>query len=227
MGKYMKKSKIAGDTAVMEVSHQSTLGARTRDAKTLALQRLRKTNPSRSPAQVVASTPDVSSFSYLQLRSRRLEKFRPPVSNETKQKQRGKESCCREEKKSEGCFGKSREIVVGVGLCCETDEASLGENNLDFELRDRSTRESTPCSLMKDSETMATPGSTTSRRRSSPSTHQRECNGVQSFPTTHEIDEFFACAEQQHQQQFIEKYNFDIVNDLPLPGRYEWVQVIP
>ena len=136
MGKYMKKSKIAGDIAVMEVSNQSTF--RTRVAKTLALQRLQKTTPSRSPPQVIASTPYVSSFSYLQLRSRRVEKLSLPVSNETKQKQQGKEISCREEKKkSEGCFGKNRDMVVGVGLCCETDEASFGENNLDFELRDR------------------------------------------------------------------------------------------
>ncbi|XWS31288.1 hypothetical protein CRYUN_Cryun23aG0064500 [Craigia yunnanensis] len=232
MGKYMKKSKITGDIAVMEVSHQSTFGSRTRAAKTLALQRLQKTIPSPSPAQVVASSPDVSSFSYLQLRSRRLVKLPSPVSNETKQKQQGKESNFREEKKndekkSEGCFGKNREIVLGVGLCCETQEASFGENNLDFELRDRSTRESTPCSLIKDSETVATPGSTT-RLRSSPSTYRRGWNDVQrSIPTTHEMEEFFACAEKQQQRQFIEKYNFDIVNDLPLPGRYEWVQVSP
>lgn len=156
----MKKSKIAGDIlAVMEVSHQSTMGGRTRtrDAKTLALQRLQlKTNPSRSPAPnlVASSTPeeeeDVSSFSYLQLRSRRLEKLPPPVSNQSKLKQQGKESSsCREEKKmkkkkngdnrSKGCFGKTREMVVELemGICCETDDASFGENNLDFQLRDR------------------------------------------------------------------------------------------
>ncbi|XVE72771.1 hypothetical protein DITRI_Ditri11bG0065500 [Diplodiscus trichospermus] len=232
MGKYMKKSKITGDIAVMEVSHQSTLGSRTRAAKTLALQRLQKTNPSPSPARVVASTPDVSSFSYLQLRSRRLKKLPSPVSNETKHKQQGKESSFREEKNngekiSEGCSENNREIILGVGVCCETEETSFGENNLDFELRDRSARESTPCSLIKDSEAITTPGSTT-RLRSSPSTHRRGWNDVQrSIPTTNEMEEFFACAEQQQQQKFTEKYNFDIVNDLPLPGRYEWVQVIP
>nr|GMD22163.1 cyclin-dependent kinase inhibitor 3-like [Ipomoea batatas] len=45
------------------------------------------------------------------------------------------------------------------------------------------------------------------------------------MPSAEEIDEFFAYAEQQQQRRFIEKYNFDIVNDLPLPGRYEWVRV--
>lgn len=139
----MKKSKGTGDKAVMEVSQQSNLGSRTRAAKTLALQRLQKKPPSPSPPQVVASTPDVSSFSYLHLRSRLLEKLPSPASTETKQKHKGKESGCREEekkngdKKSGGCFGQNRDMVVGVGLCRDTEEASFGENNLDFEPRDR------------------------------------------------------------------------------------------
>ncbi|GMI85702.1 inhibitor/interactor with cyclin-dependent kinase, KIP-RELATED PROTEIN 3 [Hibiscus trionum] len=208
----MKKSKIAGDIAVMEVSHQSTMGSRTRAAKTLALQRLSKTP---SPAHAVGLNPDVSSFSYLQLRSRRLEKSASPVSNKTKQKQEGKKNGGKE---SEGCFG-NREIVFGVGICRgTTDETCFGE------LRDRSTMESPSCSLIKDFETIPAPGSTT-KPRSSPSTHRR---GPERFiPAAQEMEEFFACAEQQQQWQFIEKYNFDIVNDLPLPGRYEWVKLIP
>lgn len=71
----MKKSKLSGDIAVMEVSRQSSPGLRTRAAKTLALQRLNKS----SSQSAVASSPRavLSSSSYLQLRSRRLEK--PPV----------------------------------------------------------------------------------------------------------------------------------------------------
>lgn len=45
-------------------------------------------------------------------------------------------------------------------------------------------------------------------------------------PTTNEVDEFFALAEKQQQALFMEKYNFDVVNDVPLPGRYEWVPVL-
>ncbi|KAK4407336.1 Cyclin-dependent kinase inhibitor 3 [Sesamum angolense] len=44
---------------------------------------------------------------------------------------------------------------------------------------------------------------------------------LRSIPTAHEMEEFFTRAEQPQQRHFIEKYNFDIVNDLPLPGRYE------
>ncbi|PPD78311.1 hypothetical protein GOBAR_DD24765 [Gossypium barbadense] len=163
----MKKSKITGDVAVMEVSHRSTMGSRTRAAKTLALQRLSKTT---QVTQVVGSNQDVSSLSYLQLRNR-------------------------------------REIVLEVGICCGTEQA------MDFELRDRSTRESTPCSLTKDLKTIPSPGLVN--------------DVLQSVPSTQEMEEFFVYAEQQQHRRFIEKYNFDIVNDLPLQGRYDWVKIIP
>ncbi|GLU07914.1 hypothetical protein SLE2022_248530 [Rubroshorea leprosula] len=255
MGKYMKKSKITGDIAVMEVP-QSTLGVRTRAAKTLALQRIQKT----SPSPQVVSNPDASSLCYLQLRSRRLEKQPSGVSCETSKKQGQKEGCRVDSRNSEQkaktrvgsrlrmvsvgtetdgsvSVPTSVEVEVGEGccdknrgreeFCCETEEASFGENNLDFEGRDRSTRESTPCSLIRNSDTIATPGSTT-RRSSSSTAYRGGGNDVQRFiPTANEMEEFFAYAEQQQQRQFIEKYNFDIVNDLPLPGCYEWVQVIP
>ncbi|MFQ6627310.1 hypothetical protein Gotur_005943 [Gossypium turneri] len=206
----MKKSKITGDVAVMEVSHRSTMGSRTRAAKTLALQRLSKTT---QVTQVVGSNQDVSSLSYLQLRNRRLEKLASPVSSKTKQRQEEKESGFREEeegknggKKNKGCFG-NREIVLEVGICCGTEQA------MDFELRDRSTRESTPCSLTKDLKTIPSPGLAN--------------DVLQSVPSTQEMEEFFVYAEQQQHRRFIERYNFDIVNDLPLQGRYDWVKIIP
>lgn len=79
MGKYMKKDKIIREVAVMEIPRQSSYGVRTR-ARTLALQRLHKPNP--DPA------------SYLELRSRRLEK--PFVATTA----RAKEAC--KEKSSPG-----------------------------------------------------------------------------------------------------------------------------
>lgn len=265
MGKYMKKSKISGDVAVMEVSvsPQSSLGVRTR-AKTLALQKLqqqqKQENQNQSPS--VEPDPDTSSLYYLQLRSRRLEK--PPLRNDVAKKQSQSEAeslekprgCCREsrrramdsrpnsrlsvgssldsgwaesverkEKDGEGCFGNfGNEAEYGSDLGVE---ASFGENNLEFEARDRSTRESTPCSFIRESNTIGTPGSTT-RRTSSVATHRRVRNDMQrNIPTTLEMEEFFAQHEQEQQRIFLEKYNFDITSDLPLPGRYEWEQVIP
>ncbi|XP_028777093.1 cyclin-dependent kinase inhibitor 7-like [Neltuma alba] len=41
-----------------------------------------------------------------------------------------------------------------------------------------------------------------------------------------EIEEFFAMAEKYEQKRFAEKYNYDIVKDMPLQGKYEWVRLI-
>ncbi|KAA8550636.1 hypothetical protein F0562_002320 [Nyssa sinensis] len=250
MGKYMQKAKITGEVAVMEVS-QTSLGVRTR-AKTLALQRLQRTT-----AQPPTTTPPNPESSYLQLRSRRLQK--PPLLNHTKknhQQESRQKECCRQNlnpdldcnsnlrlssvksasvgsinssNKEEGLSGNNRTLRFKVHETEECKdlgiEASFGENNLDFEGRERSTRESTPCSLIRDSDTIGTPGSTM-RLISSTAVSRRIQNVMQrNFPTAHEMEEFFTCAEQHEQRLFIEKYNFDVVNDLPLPGRYEWVRV--
>ncbi|OAY34752.1 cyclin-dependent kinase inhibitor 3 [Manihot esculenta] len=238
MGKYMNKSKITGDVALMDLSQSTTLGVRTR-AKTLALQRLQPPSPSASP------NLDTSSFSYLQLRSRRLEKPQllqeakrnPDSSSGKKLNSKGSSRLSKSSMKVVGdCDGGEEEVCFSnkgevLGLKCEAEdlglEGSFGDNYLDFEPRERSTRESTPCSLIRDSNTIGTPGSTT-RQGSSTTTNRRVRNVIQrNNPTTEDMEEFFACAEQKQQRLFIEKYNFDVVNDLPLPGRYEWVQVIP
>ncbi|XP_054792216.1 cyclin-dependent kinase inhibitor 7-like [Prosopis cineraria] len=46
-------------------------------------------------------------------------------------------------------------------------------------------------------------------------------------PTELELEEFFGAAEKDIQKQFAEKYNYDVVNDVPLEGRYEWVKLKP
>jgi hypothetical protein len=46
-------------------------------------------------------------------------------------------------------------------------------------------------------------------------------------PLTLEIEEFFAEAEKNIQNEFNKKYNFDIVKDEPLQGCYQWVRTRP
>ncbi|XP_030485985.2 cyclin-dependent kinase inhibitor 7 isoform X1 [Cannabis sativa] len=46
-------------------------------------------------------------------------------------------------------------------------------------------------------------------------------------PPRNEIEEFFAIAEKTEQKRFTEKYNFDVVKDTPLDGRYQWVCLKP
>ena len=71
---------------------------------------------------------------------------------------------------------------------------------------DRSTRESTPSSLIRDPDIIRTPGSTT-RPTNSADTNRRIQNSSQRhIPTANEMDEFFAVAEVEQQKQFIDKY---------------------
>ncbi|KAG6499557.1 hypothetical protein ZIOFF_039347 [Zingiber officinale] len=50
---------------------------------------------------------------------------------------------------------------------------------------------------------------------------------VAATPPEAELEAFFATAERNLQQRFAERYNFDVVNDVPMGGRYEWIPVIP
>ncbi|KAE8728063.1 Cyclin-dependent kinase inhibitor 5 [Hibiscus syriacus] len=265
MGKYIRKAKTAGEVAVMEIS-QASLGVRTR-AKTLALQRLQKSSAS-SPA-TVASAPGKGGGSYLQLRSRRLEKSTVAVHHHDSKRHKQQQQTQQQGSKKDNCeqnrnpssnsrvrvssgsdSGKKKEGGVGSQNIRQEDnvvnysntgnnnnnnesndfggvEASFGENILDIEARERGTRESTPCSLIRDPESIRTPVSTT-RLISSSETNQRVQNSTRRhIPTSNEMDEFFSPAEIAQQRQFIEKYNFDPVKDKPLPGRYQWEKVDP
>lgn len=75
---------------------------------------------------------------------------------------------------------------------------------------DRGTRESTPCSLIRQPESIRTPGSTTRPSTARP-TGSMEGRGVQNstqrqIPTAHEMDQFFARVEEEQIRQFVEKY---------------------
>ncbi|XP_010552055.1 PREDICTED: cyclin-dependent kinase inhibitor 3-like [Tarenaya hassleriana] len=281
MGKYFKKSMIAGEAGVMEVSQPTSSGVRTRAAKTLALQRLNSCSASASAAAAAASpagNPDCSavlggSLCYLQLRSRRLVK--PPLLTEPKKQQRQQQ----QQQRHQGSdvkgikdlssrsrvggekSGTSESGSVPASRSCDGDEcfgnyggvsgyegdsvnnvfpgtergkeanaeASFGENDMGFETGDRSTRESTPCSIAGELHAIVTPGPSTRQRSTVASIYRngREDNTQRIGPTTRELEEFFVYAEEQQHRLFMEKYNFDVVNDLPLPGRYEWVQFVP
>lgn len=127
MGKYMKKSKIAGDVAAVIMDAPShtpaaASGVRTR-AKTLALQ---KSSPS-SP-----QSPDSSA--YLQLRSRRLRKVPPPPRTAANSRLRESSAKTASSQGAEklGPFIKEEENDVDVAM-----EGSFGENILEIEGRDR------------------------------------------------------------------------------------------
>ncbi|KAL1539589.1 cyclin-dependent kinase inhibitor 4-like [Salvia divinorum] len=205
MGKYMRTRARTRD---IDVSH-SPLGVRTR-ARTLALKS--------------------SATDFLQLRSRRLQKpplleqylqnsariLAPPkqgfVCTHNENPQIGRKI---EPAKEVADWGNGASQLVALEI-----EASFGENDLDTEPRERHTRESTPCSMIGAAGSITPPGSST--KQLSPNVSNQRAQ--RSIPTAREMDDFFSHAEQPRDRLFMEKYNFDIVNDLPLPGRYEWVK---
>ncbi|WOL09956.1 cyclin-dependent kinase inhibitor 4-like [Canna indica] len=214
MGKYMRKAKVSGEVAVMEVSHQNSLGVRTR-ARTLA-----------------AAAAQDSSRAYLELRSRRLEKPLTPPPDTAKPNLNPNpkpESGLRSQKsnstrrENSGSVGSASARRCLAGTPSEA-EVSLGENILEIDAIDRYDRETTPCSLIRNPEAIQTPGST-NRSTYSTAANRRMQSVHHNIPTANEMEEFFSGAEQLQQRIFIERYNFDPVNDHPLPGRYEWVKV--
>ncbi|RRT79666.1 hypothetical protein B296_00025013, partial [Ensete ventricosum] len=229
MGKYIRKAKVSGELAVMEVSHQSTLGVRTR-ARALA-----------------AAAAKDSSRGYLELRSRRLEKPLPPpsVCKPSKDTPRPNPNPNSEpnprvssQKFSSSSIAYSgplgsvstRRCSVAAAETPADAEVSFGENILEADALDRwDFFESSPKSNLfdlnhpfpffhLDPEAIQTPG-----------VFSLFCNeslyvvGLVRKPyftilgVSHDLILFFSW--------YVSRYNFDPVNDCPLPGRYEWVKV--
>lgn len=198
-------------------------------AKTLALQRA---------AAAVAST---GAGSYIQLRSRRLVKPISPkktkencITNPNKSCLRGANSLKMKVDSTDSCGSVAKLVqeseikvkgAVDLGIDDDEEEYSFGENMLEIEGRGRSTRETTPCDLIRNPDAIRTPGSSTKPTRSSDGKYVQNTTTSRHIPSTSEMDEFFTGPETQQQQLFIEKYNFDPVNEKPLRGRYDWVKV--
>lgn len=215
-----RKSKTTNELTLMEVPSFS--GVLTR-AKTLALQK-------------------AAGAEFIQLRSRRLvkpnspKKFTNPSSklrgvNLTRNKAELVDSDVNIVKLGDERNGICQEFEKkdAVNLAIDDGEGSgsgsIGENNLEIESRGRTTRETTPCSLIRDPDAIKTPGSSTKPTRSTDSRYRVQNTTPRHIPSTSEMDEFFTGPEKQQQRLFIDKYNFDPVNDKPLCGRYEWVKL--
>lgn len=296
MGKYMRKGKGVGEVAVMEVS-QGSLGVRTR-ARTLAAASSQKDHRRLGASKSVTTkhqssappaSPCVESSMhtcYLELRSRKLEKFsrcyhsahgatshgeskrslslsepsRLAVSEEARvasdkssHRVLQQQSSVAHSRNNSATFSHNAKPAKAAQRKERRDddhtsarpseaphededgmevEASFGENVMDLDSRERRTRETTPSSYTRDVETMETPGSTT-RPPSNAGRRRFQTEGGHGtrnqfhVPTTNEIEEFFAGAEQQEQRRFTDRYNYDPVSDSPLPGRFEWVRLRP
>lgn len=102
------------------------------------------------------------------------------------------------------CEGLDTEISMAIS-CCRIQS---------------STPTSEICGDSEQSSLESTPHAASRHRNSSSSTAER-------MPSASEIEEFFAAAEKYEQKRFAEKYNYDIVKDYPVEGKYEWVPLHP
>ncbi|XP_042376253.1 cyclin-dependent kinase inhibitor 4-like isoform X1 [Zingiber officinale] len=220
-GKYAKKPDVCGEAKAegKDASHLPYLGVRTR-AQTLALRNLEE------------SSPEATS-SYLQLRNRRLEKHScSPSSARSRAAPKSRLNVCHGPSRQIGgnkvsakkefvglATRFSKKVITEVGSSLET---SVGENVLEFDAN-RSDRETTPCSLIRNSDAIETRGSTT-RPTYSTANKLQQLPITSSIPSASEVEmeRLFSGPEQIQQRRFMEKYNFDFANDKPLPGRYEW-----
>ncbi|XP_055814785.1 cyclin-dependent kinase inhibitor 7-like isoform X2 [Solanum dulcamara] len=83
-----------------------------------------------------------------------------------------------------------------------------------------------PSEQCEDSEDMESSSTTTNKSSSAASAHRKKASASK-VPPEAEIEEFFSAAEKREQKRFAEKYNYDIVKDAPLEGRYQWVSLKP
>ncbi|KAL0334845.1 UNVERIFIED_CONTAM: Cyclin-dependent kinase inhibitor 7 [Sesamum radiatum] len=90
-------------------------------------------------------------------------------------------------------------------------------------------REATPTSeLYGDSEQVLMYPKATSKKKSSPPPRRKiPASLAETMPSAAELEEIFAAAEKYEQKRFTEKYNYDIVKDVPLEGKYQWVRLQP
>ncbi|KAL7141372.1 hypothetical protein ABFS83_08G048600 [Erythranthe nasuta] len=221
MGRYVSKCKESGEAAVMEKPVDNTASS------AAAGGRKRKTALGESEL----------SKSSIQLKTRRLSLTLSTPDNSASPARSWNSTC---ESVNSGRVLASRcsssrpiselakEISGFVDLeVQQQNEASVeffpisaAENSVDI-IRDR--RETTPTPSSDDDvqsesgelESTAGPRETNSGRRST----------AAKMPTEAELEDFFTAAENNLQKQFIDKYNYDIVKDEPMEGRYEWVQI--
>ncbi|XP_074590886.1 uncharacterized protein LOC141846746 [Curcuma longa] len=213
MGRYVTKcGKGAGELAVMEATQVAGVTTRARalaiasaaaDAASsvAAVPKRRKAEMAPAPSELVQTT------SYIQLRSRRLvmtgRREDPPPSRNSLDSAFG--SATAEKVASRSSSNASSDV---------DGEILESSNRNDIDSARRARREATHSSAARpeagDLESTARMTTTTSARTT---------------PTNAEIEEFFSAAERDQALRFADKYNYDVINDVPLNGRFRWVPI--
>ncbi|KAB2051702.1 hypothetical protein ES319_A12G072500v1 [Gossypium barbadense] len=209
-----RKCRTIGEIAVMELAdvRDQTRAVATTGSVQKKRRRLNDGNEEEECRKVTSST--TSTTSYIQLRSRAI-------------------LADRHRRDGNRCLSLNSDHDDDVSCCSSNIESSdkrimelpdLEDESIEVETSTHfssSERETTPLNELRaepeDLDSTSRPSETNSRHRSP----------VEKMPTEAELEEFFAPAEEKLQKQFADKYNFDIVKDEPLEGRYEWIRLKP
>ncbi|XP_014506027.1 cyclin-dependent kinase inhibitor 7 [Vigna radiata var. radiata] len=173
------------------------------------------TSPKRRKIAINNNSNNISPSSCVQLKS---------LSNTTS---RESEECCSGESpasccSSNGSFDENRIIKFSdlevENAQVETSTCNFGEQQMRREM-------SSDLRITNSQEVNSEEKKPTMQTKTKPRCYVPPA--PQKMPAESELEEFFAAAEKDIQKRFSEKYNYDIVKDMPLEGRYEWVKLKP
>ncbi|KAF5759230.1 putative cyclin-dependent kinase inhibitor [Helianthus annuus] len=110
--------------------------------------------------------------------------------------------------------------------CVSETDIFVSSNNNDGYSRDTSTS-SVVCFESEEMESLSTVTVNKKTLTIEATSRRKPPHTAVTMPSAAELEEFFSKAEKLEQKRFAEKYNFDIVKDVPMEGRYQWVQLKP
>ncbi|KAL2906218.1 Cyclin-dependent kinase inhibitor 3 [Bienertia sinuspersici] len=228
MGRYLRKcKKVVGEIAVV--------GVKTRARAALAMAATSQQGKKIKKVSKSSKSSSSSPYDLYQLRSRRrnLSEQENFVEKETTSSEAVDEDIA-------NCS--SSEVITTTTAsssdfpppCCSSnnDQSSSSEvvkDRLGKRIADPEVESAETSSRDFDCNRAAPSEATKSDEQESAATKLQEPKSTVQIkmPSDSEIEEFFTSAEKDLHKRFIDKYNFDIVKDVPLEGRYEWVQLKP
>ncbi|XP_009399701.3 cyclin-dependent kinase inhibitor 1-like isoform X2 [Musa acuminata AAA Group] len=112
------------------------------------------------------------------------------------------------------CLRRRGLVVTTPGACTRMNAAATSEDSGDSEA---------PPSSFDTSRKRR--GTTRSSELGSTAKTTMRSTADEGAPWEAEIDEFFATAERDASRRFAEKYNYDVIDDVPMEGRYDWARI--
>ncbi|KAG6529026.1 hypothetical protein ZIOFF_011218 [Zingiber officinale] len=229
MGKYMTKcGKGAGELSVMEVTQVAGVTTRARAlaiasaadaAAATAVPKRRKAEVAPAPSELVQTS------SYIQLRSRRLVMTGdlPPPRNSLNS---AFSWATTEKVASRSSSNASSDVMVEepvmpdeLGRCLLVSSFSPFRSLFAFNFASFSSRCLNFRREARHSSAARLEGGDLE------STARTTTTSTSTTPTKSEIEEFFDAAERDQALRFADKYNYDVINDVPLNGRFRWVPI--